>query len=81
MRNLRILATDEEGTLQRAIFEFSRRNISIGKLSYSKERDAVTMHIGVEKDEDANRVLNHLNRIHGVTDVKILENEEVMEKW
>ena len=39
------------------------------------------MHIGVEKDEDVNRVLKHLNRIYGVTDVKVLENEEVGQKW
>lgn len=81
MRNLRILASDEEGTLQRTIFEFSRRNIPIGKLSYQKEKDTVTMHIGVERDEDADRVMNHLNRIYGVTDVRVLENEEVSVKW
>ncbi len=76
-----ILASDEEGTLQRTIFEFSRRNIPIGNLTYKRESDCVTMHIGVEKDEDVNRVLKHLNRIYGVTDVKVLENEEVGQKW
>ncbi|AKA48025.1 hypothetical protein IX51_01740 [uncultured archaeon] len=75
------MATDEEGTLQRTIFEFSRRNIPIGRLMYSHEKDSVTMHIGVERDEDVNRVLKHLNRIYGVRDVSILENEEVREKW
>lgn len=77
MRNLRILASDEEGTLQRTIFEFSRRNIPIGELKYSRHVDSVTMHIGVEKDEDVGRVLKHLNRIYGVRDVKVLENEDV----
>lgn len=75
MKNLRILASDEEGTLQRTIFEFSRRNIPIGKLLYSRESDCVTMDIGVE-GEDASRVLKHLNRIYGVREVRIEDSKE-----
>ncbi len=75
MKNLRILASDEDGTLQRTIFEFSRRNIPIGRLLYDRDKDLVTMRIGVE-GEDAFRVLKHLNRIYGVKEVTIEEGEE-----
>ncbi len=75
MKNLKILASDEEGTLQRTIFEFSRRNISIGRLHFSRQSDSVTMDIGVE-GEDAFRVLKHLNRIYGVREVRIEDGSE-----
>lgn len=70
MAKLRILASEEEGTLQRAIFEFSRRNIDIVRLLYSREQEHVVLHITVASDADAIRVVKHLKRIGGVLDVE-----------
>ncbi len=69
MAKLRISASEEEGTLQRAIFEFSRRNIEIERLLYSREGERAVLHITVRSDADALKVVKHLRRIHGVIEV------------
>lgn len=79
MVKLRILASEEEGTLQRAIFEFSRRNIEIERLLYSHEGDHALLHITVKSDADAMKVLKHLRKIYGVIDVQNSGREDEAE--
>jgi acetolactate synthase small subunit len=50
---LRISADDQEGVLQRIIFEFSRRNISIEKLIFSRECSFNIINVDVKNDGDA----------------------------
>lgn len=69
MVKLIISASEEDGMLQRAIFEFSKRNIEIQRLIYSKEGEHVQIHITVGNAADAGRVLSRLRKIGGVTAV------------
>lgn len=69
MVKLRISADEVDGTLQRAIFEFSRRNIEIERLLYSRENGRIVLHITVKNDNDALKVTKHLKRICGVVEV------------
>lgn len=78
MAKLRISASEDEGTLQRAIFEFSRRNIEIERLVYHREANRVVMQITVGSSVDALRVLKHLKRIPGVMDVETMLREELI---
>ncbi len=67
---LKITALDEDGVLQRAVFEFSRRNIVLERLLYARERGKVVIQITVSEDTDARKVLKHLGKIYGVTEVE-----------
>ena len=69
MVKLRISANEVDGTLQRAIFEFSRRNIEIERLVYSRENGRIVLHITVRNSDDALKVTKHLKRISGVLEV------------
>ncbi len=67
---LRISADDQEGVLQRVIFEFSRRNISIEKLSFSRECSFNKINVDVKNDGDALRAIKSIKRIQGVVDAE-----------
>ncbi|MCL5782364.1 MAG: hypothetical protein M1476_00415 [Candidatus Thermoplasmatota archaeon] len=76
MVKLRISADDEEGTLQRAIFEFSKRNIPIEGLFYRRETGGVTMQFSLNSEEDAQNVLRNLSKIYGVRNAEIVLAKE-----
>ena len=63
---LRISADDQEGVLQRVIFEFSRRNISIEKLIFTRGGCPCTISVDVMSDADAMRVVKSIKKIQGV---------------
>ena len=76
MAKLRISASEDEGTLQRTIFEFSRRNIEIERLVYHRDANRDAKQIKLGSTADALRVLKHLRRIPGVIDVESMVREE-----
>ena len=67
---LRISADDQEGVLQRVIFEFSRRNIGIEKLTFTHEGIANTISVELSNDAEAARVVKSIKKIQGVVDAE-----------
>ncbi|MBX8636745.1 MAG: hypothetical protein KIY11_00045 [Thermoplasmata archaeon] len=63
---LRISADDQEGVLQRVIFEFSRRNISIEKLIFVREGGSNAISVELKNDADAMKVVKSIKKIQGV---------------
>ncbi|MBX8632170.1 MAG: hypothetical protein KIY12_04465 [Thermoplasmata archaeon] len=67
---LKVSADDQEGVLQRVIFEFSRRNIRIERLSFSAE-SGIELEVVTDRDAEAARLVKSVRRIWGVREAEL----------
>lgn len=76
MTVVNIVAAHEDGVLQRTVFEFSRRNIEIGRLAYSHEEGLSRIRVTLSCEEEAAKVVKSLKKIYGVFSVEYSAAEE-----
>jgi acetolactate synthase small subunit len=68
---LKISADDQDGVLQRIIFEFSRRNISIDRLTFVRHSEISTIEVHTGKATDAAKIAKSVGRIDGIRDIRL----------
>lgn len=68
---LKISADDRDGVLQRIIIEFSRRNITIDRLTFVRHSDMDTIEVHTGRETDAARIARSVGRIDGVRDIRL----------
>lgn len=71
MVTIGIVAREEDGVLQRTIFEFSKRNLPIESLHYSRDEGRVVMEVTLGSEKDAGRVVPSIRKIYGVEQVTV----------
>lgn len=73
---LKINSREEDGVLQRIVFELSKRNIEVGGMLYVRGRRGLAIHITLD-EADAKRVIRHMMRIYGVTEARIVNEGNI----
>ena len=69
---LKITSREEDGVLQRIVFELSKRNIEVEHMLFVRGNCGLAIHITLE-EANARRVVKHIMRIYGVTAVSIVQ--------
>lgn len=70
-----VVAREEDGVLQRTVFEFSKRNLPVECLQYSHAEGRVVIEVTLGSEKDADRVTPSIRKIYGVEEVTVLGNE------